>query len=193
MSTKSAFTKRVINVNDQERMNLIQGFKNEALKVKDFWLKHNAKGNLYKLSDIISFIEDPSILREVFDKENRDEIIAMSFANGIDVNSIRGLDDIPLRGDQQIILNELEKLKKFSMFNNGLSSKDWLVKEEIQVTEKVEEVFEELSTEFTKAPIASSRLDVLEAFEKHIEQYPNDKLEMIQVIRHGRKFVNYGL
>ncbi len=195
MAKVDTFKKRVISSNDQEKANLIQGFKNEALVIKDFWLKQNAKGKLYKLSDIVSFVENPSILREVFDKENRDEIIAMSFANGIDVDSIRGLDDIPLRGDQQIILNELQKLKKFSMFNNGLSSKDWLVKEEIVVTEKVEEVFEEQTTEFTKGLIANNRLNVLEAFENHLEIFPEDKATIMQILRHGngRQFINYGL
>lgn len=188
------FQKRVINVNDQERMNLVQGFKNEATAINDFWLRANAElGSLYSLGDIVSFIEDLNLLYDLFYDENKSKAIEKAKTNGISVEALSGLDAIPLTKKQSNIIQELKRLGQFSMFKNGLSSQHWLIDGEIQVTEKVEEVFEELTTEFTKAPIASSRLNVLEAFEKHIDQFPEDKLAMIQVIRHGRKFVNYGL
>ncbi len=196
MSSIKNFEKRVISFNDNEYQNRLRGFKIESQKVNDYWLSLNSKlCSIYKLSDVISFIENPSILKDVFDKENKSEAVAKAKANGISVEALSGLDSIPLTQKQQGILNELQKIGQYSMFKNGLSSKDWLIDGEVQVTEKVESEFEKQATLFTKAPIANNRLKVLEAFEQHLEKFPEDRATMLQILRHGngRQFVNYGL
>lgn len=196
MSTKSAFSKRVVSQNSQEQKNLILGFKNEAKAISDYWLSLNALlGSLYKLSDIIAFIEQPSILVDVFNKENKSLAIDSAKENGISVEALKDLDNIALSSKQQGIIDELQRFRNFSMFKNGLSSKDWLVQESIEVTENVQKVFEKLTTQYTKGLIANNRLNVLEAFENHLEIFPEDKATIMQILKHGngRQFINYGL
>ena len=196
MKKEITFTKRVVSQNSQENENLLKGFKNEVASINEYWHKLNAiLGTLYKLSDLVAFIENPSILVDVFTNANKKAAIDTANESGIDVKALNGLDNIALNSKQQGIINELQKFSKFSMFKNGLSSKDWLVKEEIVVTEKVEEVFEELTTQYTKGLIANNRLNVLEAFEQHLEIFPEDKATIMQILRHGngRQFINYGL
>ena len=196
MKEVSTFKKRVISVNDQEKQNLILGFNNEAKSINNYWHQLNALlGTLYKLSDIIAFIENPNILKDVFNKENKSLAIATAKQNSIGVEALKGLDSISLDSKQQGIINELQKFSSYSMFKY-FKSEDWLIKEEIVVTEKVQEVFEELTTEYTKAPVANSRFNLLEQFLEHLVQFPNDRANVLQILKggeNGRQFINYGL
>ena len=194
MKEVSTFKKRVISVNDQEKQNLILGFNNEAKSINNYWHQLNALlGTLYKLSDIIAFIENPNILKDVFNKENKSLAIATAKQNSIGVEALKGLDSISLDSKQQGIINELQKFSSYSMFKY-FKSEDFLIKEEIVVTEKVQEVFEELTTVFAINDTACAMLDIVELVEQFKVNHPNNVLGLKRVLFSGqtvkREFIN---
>lgn len=192
------FTRKVIKTNEQEKYNLVKEFQNLATMVNNFKLDINAKMDAtYDLAEVVDFIANPTALQSIFKEVQKSAIKKRAELQGVTLAELEQLENVELSKMQLDFLARANKLKGSNLFAKGMSSNDWLVNNEIKITEKVSDVFTELTTVYTSSEQANDRLELVELFNKYVDKYGSDSHTIKRILTSGNRpnldFVNYGL
>ncbi|MGB5820521.1 MAG: hypothetical protein WBG90_13640 [Saonia sp.] len=192
------FKRMVIKTNEIEKQNLIKEFGNLANNVNQLKLDLNAKLDAsFSLADVVDFITDPSTLETLFKEVEKSAIKQRAKNQGVTLAQLEQLENVELNKQQLDFLGRAKKLKGSNLFAKGMTSEDWLSADgKIEVSEKVEEVFTELTTTYTSSEQANDRLELVRLFNQYLDKYGDShaiKRILTSGIRPNLDFINYGI
>ncbi|UII81507.1 hypothetical protein [Flagellimonas sp. CMM7] len=191
------FRRKVIKTNEIEKQNLIKEFGNLSNNVNQLKLDLNAKLDpTFNLADVVDFIENPKSLETLFKEVEKSAIKQRAKNQGVTLAQLEQLENVELNKQQLDFLARANKLKGSNLFAKGMTSEDWLVNNEIKITEKVDEVFTALTTTYTSSEQANDRLELVELFNRYIDKY-GDSHTIKRILTSGNRpnldFINYGI
>ncbi|MDC6364819.1 MULTISPECIES: hypothetical protein [Flavobacteriaceae] len=191
------FRRKVIKTNEIEKQNLVKEFGNLVNNVNQLKLDLNAKLDAsFSLADVVDFIENPTSLETLFKEVEKSAIKKRAELQGVTLAQLEQLENVELNKQQLNFLARAKKLKGSNLFTKGMTSEDWLVNNEIKITEKVDEVFTELTTMYTASEQANDRLELVRLFNQYLDKY-GDGLTIKRILTSGNRpnleRINYGI
>ena len=187
------FKKQVIKIDLQRIENYKTEFKNLVNNVNQFKIDLNAKlDTTFSIADGIDFVEKQNTLRELFEEVQKSAIKKRAGLQGVTLSELEKLENIELSKTQLDFIDTAKKLSQSLLFQ-GMNSEDWLEGGEIVLNDAVEKVLIDLCTTYTKNEKENSRLNVLQAFYKHLELDKYDKTVMLKILGNNdpESFIGY--